>query len=86
MCVSHDGRKWGQGKGTEETDAVRDAVVCPAVLPVLLCWLEQWLFTFLLPENIYAGKCPSADAVVSLEKDFVGIVCYLLRASLRYSS
>lgn len=65
-------------------DAIRDAVVCPAVLP--LCWLEQWLFTLLLPENICAGKCPSADAVVSLEKDFAGIVCYLFRASLRYSS
>lgn len=86
VCVSDGGRNWGQGRGTEETDAIRDAVVCPVVLPAQLCWLEQWLFTLLLPENICAGKCPSADAVVSLEKDFAGIVCYLLRASLRYSS
>lgn len=75
----------GEG-GTEETDAIRDATACASVLPASLCWLEQWLFTLLLPKNSCAGKRPSADAVVSLEKDFAGIICSLSRASLRYSS
>lgn len=39
LCVSDGGRKRGQGRGTEEMDVLRGAMVCPAVLPVLLCWL-----------------------------------------------
>lgn len=60
--------------------------------PVLLfCQLRYvgWSSGFLLfscQKNSCAGKCPSADAVVSLEKNFAGIVGSLSRASLRYSS
>lgn len=51
VCVSGGGRKWGWRKGTEETDAIRDAMARASVLPASLCWSEQRLFTLLLPKK-----------------------------------
>lgn len=79
------------GESDAEEGGQRRQVLLEMQRPVLLfCQLcsagqSSGFFTLLLPKTSCAGKCPSADAVVSLEKDSAGIICSLSRASLRYS-
>lgn len=77
VCVSSAGGKWGRRRGHRRQTPLE--VHCPVLLFASLVPPvgAGAFYPSLAKKNSCAGTGPSADAVVSLAKDFAGMVCSL---------